>query len=175
MTTNTEVKDTGTEVMSNMDPMFKPIAEAVKTANKKNAGTYGSMAKLTLDCTTTRGMTTAEALKDFFKAQEKAATVELRVKMGENSTYRVVKGLMLKAVELGISLVRADGDIKGKTELEEEILAAKPQKSPLDKFKIAMNTAGAVAKDLTDEECITAAALLNSLLVDVSKRIKLAA
>lgn len=159
---------------SNLNPLFKPIAEAVKTMNRKGAGIYGGAIAFAHE-QFNKGAATDVQMKGVFKEQEKVASAELRVKMGENSTYRVVKGLLIAARKAGISYVKPDGDFKGKTELEAELALLSPEKSALDKFKALMNSANAVADNLTDLEAITASALVNDLLTKVAAKIKAAA
>jgi hypothetical protein len=159
---------------SNMNPAFRPIADAVKTMNRKGTGMYGNMIRFAHDAIQKDALNHVQ-LKGLFKEQEKIAAAELKVKMGENATYRVIKALLQNVREAGISMSNPDGTLKGKSQLEEEYAATLTPKSAIDKFKSTMNTANTLADSLTDVDAITAAALVNDLLTKVSKLIKLAA
>ena len=131
-----------------MNTNYAKAVEAVKTLNKKGEGLW---AALCLFVHEVRGESEAgkhnkmegEAMKTFFKTEERVADKDMKVKMGENSTYRVSKGILVKAVELDLSVVDSDGKPVGKTALEKQIkdLETTAPKSPLELFKKAVERA----------------------------------
>lgn len=150
---------------------YELIGKSVKGINKKAAGIFGLLIAFTIE----HASNGHEAVREQVKQQEKLVTETLKVKLNENSTYKVAKNLLCNCVEAGIPLRDANGDPKGKTQLEDELAATKTPKSELEKFQSTMSTASSIADKLSDHECITAAALANNLLDSVAVRIKAAA
>jgi hypothetical protein len=114
-------------------------------------------------------------IKKDFKKAERDADSEMKVKMGDNSTYRVAKGVLINSVAAGLALCHADGKPKGKTELENELADLKVPKSEIEKFKAAIGTAEKIGMKLPASDLLIAAALVNELLKEVSVGLKLAA
>lgn len=154
-----------------LNDTFRKIGSNVKAMNKKGEGIFGLLITYAIP----NAVNGHEELRKSIKAQEKFVTEELKVKLGENSTYKVAKNLLCNCVEAGISLTDANGKPKGKTQLEEELAATKTPKTPLEKFRATMDTAMKIADQLSDGECITAAALADTLFKAVAVRIKAAA
>jgi hypothetical protein len=151
-----------------MNENFKKVASAAKAITGKSGTLWFAMVSFQQDF----HKLNAEQLKEAIKGQEKEANAELRMKIGENSTYRVVKGVVIKAVELGIALVRKDGKAKGKTEVEKEIKEAVGDKSPADKFKSTMNTATLIEAKLDVNDVAVAAGLVKDLLDKMLARLR---
>lgn len=152
-----------------MNQHYEAAVKAVKGLNKQTGALWPSLVLFAV--ATVQGTDAKPA----FKAEEKLASNDAKVKMGENSTYRVQKGIIVAAIAKGIKLVDADGKPRGKTDIEDELKEGKAPKSAIDKFKIAMNTAGALADQLAAHDRIMAAALVQDLLKAVSNGIALAA
>jgi hypothetical protein len=159
---------------------FEQAAKAVKSLNTKTNGMYGHLLAFAHEHRTNG----ADALRDHFKAQEKLATLHVKVEMGKNSTYKVAKGKLIKAVELGIALVDADGKPIGKTALEEAIKGVegasaeaedkKAPATPFDQFTLALATASDAAKSIPDTDIAMAAGQVQVLLEALVKRIPVA-
>jgi hypothetical protein len=62
-------------------------------------------------------------VRKLLEMQEKLLPKEERLALGRRSTYRVSKGILAQAVDLGIPLLQPNGKVKGKTALYEEIIA----------------------------------------------------
>lgn len=152
-----------------MNKHYESAAKAVKSISGKTGSLWENLVHFAVSVDPT------DPMKDAFKAQEREASATMKVEMAKNSTYRVQKGLIVNCVAKGISLVDSDGKPKGKTDLEGELAATKVKKSAADRFKIILNSANTVADELSDHECITAAALVNDLLNKVSASIRVAA
>lgn len=161
--------------MFSYNEAYEKAIESVNSLNKKGEGLYGNLHKFAME----NMGDGAKALKETFVSHEKHASVDFKVEMKKNSTYRVVKGLLIACVDKGIPISNADGTPRGKTALEldlkEAVEAAKTPKTEAEKFRIAMNTAGAIGAKLTDAECVMAAALANELMKTLAARIKMAA
>ena len=80
--------------------------------------------------------------------------------------YRTAKSVLLKAVSMGIALVDAKGKLKGKSALEAEIKAGKDEKSELEKFQNAVETAGKIFAKIDTVADIRQAKAITALLVD---------
>ncbi|HEY9815113.1 MAG TPA: hypothetical protein V6D20_04805, partial [Candidatus Obscuribacterales bacterium] len=116
----------------------------------KGAGLWNSLVNFCIESGkhSSKGV---KELKGAFTQEEKAADKDHKVKMGENSTYRVCKSVLTKAAALDISLVDADGKVKGKTAVEQEIAAHAEEKSNYEKFKSSMNTATVLAAKVVED------------------------
>jgi hypothetical protein len=156
---------------------FQKAAAAVKTLNSKASGMYGHLVMFAVE----NKSLTHEQLKDLFKAQEKLASSQLKVEMGKNSTYKVAKGKIIKAVELGIALVDANGKPVGKTDLEGKIKDAeaalagpvtpKAEPTAFDKLQMAVAVASEQAKLIDEKDCAIAAGLVSTLYKVLADRI----
>lgn len=161
-----------------MNENFKKAASAVKVLKQKATGLFGALVAFAIDVSV-NGDTQVDKgtdIKPLFVEQEKLAAAEMKVHFGKDapSTYRVVKGLLVACVAAGIQLKDASGKPKGKTALEEELAATKVPKAEIDKFKTAMNTAGAIADKLPAHDRLVAAALVQDLLAKLTVGIELA-
>ena len=152
-----------------MNKHFEAAAKAVKSIERKTGSLWENLVHFAVSCDP------ADPIKDHFKTQEREATVYMKVEMGKNSTYRVQKTLIVNAIAKGVPIVDSDGQPRGKTAVEWDLAALKVKKGAAYRFKIAMSTANNAADELTDGECIAAAALANDLLNKVSARIRVAA
>lgn len=145
---------------------YKSVANAVKGINAKGRSMWAALVAFTLESNTNGH----ESLKDNFKAQEKLALGEMKLEMGKNSTYKVAKGVLVRATEYGVAITDPKGKPRGKTDIEKELAALKGEKSPADKFKVAMTTANTIADKLLDTDCPTAAALVSDLYAKIAAR-----
>lgn len=150
-----------------MNSNFETVARSAKTIGNKGNTLWYSMVLFQQDYAALG----KEQLKAIIKGQEREANALLRIKMGENSTYRVVKGVVLSAVEYGISLVRKDGKPRGKTEVEADIKEAKGEKAAVDKFKATMNTANAIADKLLTGDIPVSTGIVKELFDKLMKRL----
>lgn len=156
---------------------YKKAAQAVKTMNKSGNSMFGAL----LAFAHSHKGDGFEALKAQFKAQEKLASDEMKVEMGKNSTYKVAKGKLIKAVELGIPLVDADGKALGKTDLEgkikeiEDALAGpatpKAEPTPFDLFQAAMKAASEASDKVDAKDAPIMAGMALTLLKKLEARI----
>lgn len=162
--------------MSKLNEHYQQAVDAVKGINKKQGSLWSGLVLFTVEAMALIPNVEKPDMKPAFKEAEKIATVEQRVKMGENSTYRVQKGILCSCVSKGVVLVDAKGKPRGKTELEDELAALKVEKSALEKFKVSMNTATAIAGKFTaGSDYITAAGLVSDLLKKLTPHIRAAA
>lgn len=160
-----------------MNEQFRKAVTAVKTLNTKAGTLYTSLVLFAVSVMPEESRTGGQVvdLKPKFKVEETLANAEFKVEMGKNSTYRVVKNLLVNCAAKGIALVDPNGKIKGKTALEDELAGTKVPKAEIDKFKVAMNTASAIGDRLSAHDRIMAAALVQDLLKKVTTGIALAA
>lgn len=162
--------------MSKLNEHYQQAVNAVKSIDKGVKAMWPGLVLFTVEAMRLIPNVKTPDMKPAFKAAEKQATVEAKVRMNENSTYRVQKGLLCNCVSKGITIVDGAGKPRGKTELEDELAALKDEKSPLDKFKTSMNTANALAdKFTTMPEYLSAASLVNDLMKKLTPHIKAAA
>lgn len=161
-----------------MNENFRKAASAVKALKQKASGLYGALGAFVMDIAMNDGVQVVAGtdIKPAFKEQERLASAEMKVHFGKDapSTYRVVKNLFANAIAKGVSIT-SDGKLRGKTDIEADLAALKVEKSELDKFKVAMNTALAIADKLPAHDRITAATLVQELLNNVAQGIALAA
>lgn len=150
-----------------MNSNFEAAARAAKSISGKNGTLWQSMVLFQQDYPSLD----KEQMRNVIKGQEREANVEHRIKVGENSTYRVVKTVILTAIEYGISLVTAKGKPRGKTEVETDIKAARGEKSAADKFKATMATATALAGKLLLGDIPVAAGSVKELFDGLVKRL----
>lgn len=150
-----------------MNSNFEKVAKAATTINKAGSGMWGLMVAVQQDWNSLDHV----ALKETIKGQEAEANTQFKMKINENSTYRVIKGVVLSAVEYGISLVRPDGKPRGKTEVEADIKAAKGEKSAIEKFKSTIDTATKIEAKLETADLPLAAKLAKDVLDKLIKRI----
>lgn len=149
---------------------FKKVATIVRGLEKKGKGVFGALQTFVIEA----GSNGVEALKDALKAQEKLANTEMKMEMQKNSTYKVAKSVLVRAVEANIALVGADGKPRGKTDIEADLdalAAAEPEKTDFEKFQAAMNTATQLAGKVSDEDCAIAAGLVSTLYKTLADRI----
>jgi hypothetical protein len=152
-----------------MNKNFEIAAKAVKSITGKSVSLWENLVLFAV------AMDPTTEPKENFKTEERLARTEVKVEIGKNSTYRVAKGVIVNALAKGVALLDADGKPRGKTDIEDQLKAAKVKKSAADRFKIVMASANTIADELTDAECISAAALANDLLNKVSASIRKAA
>lgn len=161
--------------MFSYNEAYEKAIESVGSLNKKGEGLYGHLHRFVMD----EGVNGETALKDSFRNHEKHASVDFKVEMGKNSTYRVVKNLFIKCMKHGIPLAAADGTPRGKTALELDVKeaeeASKTPKSEAEKFRIALNTAANIGNKLSPTECVMAAALVDDLFKVLADRVPRAA
>lgn len=164
-----------------MNEHFKKAASAVKAIESKGKGMFNALLAFAHDHRTNG----ADALREHFKAQEKLASVEMKVEMTKNSTYKVAKGKLVKAVELGIELVDTDGKPIGKTALEEKIkevegTADESEKEtkavlvPAQEFAELILAASKSADKLADTDITTACAQVSDLYKKLADRLPMA-
>jgi len=155
---------------------YKKAATAVRTMNKSGNTMFGALLRFAHEHRTNG----VDALRDHFKAQEKLALSEMKAEMTKNSTYKVAKGKLLKAVELGIELVDANGEAIGKTALEGKIkeaetaatpAAPKVPATPFDLFSAAIKAASEAADKVEAKDCAIAAGLVSTLYKKLADRI----
>jgi hypothetical protein len=151
-----------------MNVNFETVAKAAKTINGKAGGLWHAMVLFQQDYASLD----KDQLKVTIKGQEQEANAALRIKIGENSTYRVVKGVILSAVELGISLINKHGKVRGKTEVEADIKEVKGEKSAVDKFKSTLSTANSIADKLLTGDLPVSAGLVKELFDKLADRIR---
>ena len=149
---------------------IKDAAMAVKSITSKSNGLWGSLATFVHE----HSSQDADALKAIFKAQEAACVSELKVKLGENSTYRVVKSVLVKARLLSIALVDDDGKLRGKTDIEDAIKAAlyKEPATAYERYTDAVVKAQKQVEKLTAQEVVAAAAVASELLSALEKKLQ---
>lgn len=153
---------------------FKTAAAECKAIDKRENNMYQALATFCIE-----GMSPCPVAgtdwKPFFKKQEQLALAEERVKMGEKSTYRVIKSTLCQCAALGIALVDSDGKIRSKSELDDSIKAYKVEKSAFDQFKTSIEAATKQVDNMTESERILGAALVDDLLKSMSKQLRLVA
>lgn len=163
-----------------MNEHYKKAAASVKTMNKSGTSMFGALLRFAHDFRTNG----AESLKEQFKAHEKLATAEMKVEMTKNSTYKVAKGKLVKAVELGIELVDAEGKAIGKTDLESKIKDAEGAPAPakpaaeatdFDKFSQALALASELSDKVKTDDTPIAAGLVSTLYKKLADRMPVAA
>lgn len=117
----------------------------------------------------------ADVLKNGIGDEEKSYRAEHPKLEAMPVAYRSAKSVIMSAVKAGVSLVRDDGSYKGKTELEKEVKAGKSEKSAVEKFTIAMNTATNVFADVDTLEdvrkCKALLAMLAETIVKAEKEL----
>jgi hypothetical protein len=162
--------------MNTLNGNYVNAVKAVKILDSKAGSLFKNIGLFVVDVAYGNGLpATGTDIKPVFKAQEMMASVEHKVAMGENSTYRVVKNLLVNCVAKGVSIVDANGKLKGKTELEKELALLKEEKSAIEKFKATMGTAEKIAAQLDARDIPNALAMIKSLMDSVPAGLKLAA
>jgi hypothetical protein len=151
-----------------MNVNFEVAAKAAKSINGKSGSLWHAMVLFQQDYM----RLDKDELKSVIKGQEQEANAALRIKVGTNSTYRVVKGVILSAVEYGVSLIDKRGKVRGKTEVEADIKEVKGEKSAVDKFKSTMTTANAIADKLLTGDLPVSAGLVKELFDKLADRIR---
>lgn len=148
-----------------MNKHYALVATAVSSINKKGEGIWGNLVHYVEDKRATNNAVTPDQMKLSFKKEEQAASIELKADMGKNSTYRVAKGVLLKAVEHKLVLVDDKGNPRGKTDVERELesLVEKKEKSAKEKFEAAMLAATKQIADLEDKDLTAATAQAQAL------------
>ena len=162
--------------MNAMNQHYEKAVAVTKQIEGKATGLWGHLCLFVGDVLAT-STDTALDMKKIFKDAEKQATAEKKVDMGKNSTYRVQKGLLIKAVELGIP-VCVDGKPVGKTHIEKLIKdeAVPAEKKPAyERFQSLANSISSVADELPEHDVILATGVLQQVMNKLTPRIKLAA
>lgn len=157
-----------------MNQHYATAAKAVKSLGKAGASLWVSLVMFAMTQQEDRVEQPVKGtdMKPMFKAAETAASVEHKVKMGENSTYRVAKGVIVQAVSLGVALVDEKGKPRGKTDIEDELKGLKDEKPAIDKFKATMATATALAAKLDAKDTVMAAAMVSDLRKSLLESLK---
>lgn len=148
-----------------MNKHYALVATAVNAINKKGEGIWGNLVRYIEDERAANNAVTPDQMKQSFKKEEAAASIELKADMGKNSTYRVAKGVLLKAVEYKLVLVDSKGNPRGKTDVERELegLVEAKGKSPMEKFAAAMLAATKQIEELEDKDITSACAQAKAL------------
>jgi hypothetical protein len=100
-----------------------------------------------------------EVMKGQFKAQEAKATAG-GVSLSELGSYRSAKSVILKAIELEVPLLAADGKPRGKTEVEADIKALKTPETPIETLTRAYALIAKKMSELTTTDEANAAYIL---------------
>ena len=161
---------------------YPTAAKAVKAIDSKGKGLWNALHSFAQEIASLG----VESVREKFKEQEKLAADHVKVAMTKNSTYKVAKGKLIKAIELGISLVDAKGKPKGKTAIEEEIKALdggkggaeepeeeKSNLTPAQQFAELVLAAGRLVPTLQDADIQTAASMVSDLYGQVASRLPL--
>jgi len=161
--------------MSNVT--FAKSVDAFVAVEKKGAGAFGTLVEFAYNVVRELpSATAADVLKSTIKSEENAYRVAHPKLDAMPTSYRSAKSVVLAAVKAGVSLIREDGTFKGKTELEKECKEGKSDKTPVEKFTIAMNTATNVFADCATLEemlaCKAALEVLASVVVAAIKEAK---
>lgn len=154
---------------------FRKAAASVKAIMAKGKGMWAALSAFAVEYQTNG----AEALREQFKAQEKLANSEFKLEIQKNSTYKVAKGKLIKAVELGIPLVDAKGKPMGKTALEEAIKVAEGPKptepkvvlTPALEFAELVMAASKTADTLAVTDMTTACSMVSDLYKKLADRL----
>jgi hypothetical protein len=161
-----------------LNKQFEIVGKAVKAIDGKAKGIFGAILAFAIEVKPTD----VEQLRGYIKAQEQIVGDTMKVKLGGNSTYKVAKGKVLKAVELGIPLVGKNGKPVGKTALEDAIKAkelelagpAAPVKAPATPFDNCMVALGVLAdeaKKIEDKDIVLLCGPMQATLDALMKRI----
>jgi hypothetical protein len=163
--------------MNVLNEHYKAATKEVKSIDRKAVSLYGNLGAFVLSVCYDNGIAPMAGtdIKPTFAFQERMAVVEEKVKMGENSTYRSIKSVLCTAVGLGVVLIDSAGNLKGKSEVEAEIKALKNDKTELEKFKSAIETATHIKDKLLPNERLIAAGLVDDLLKTMKMELKIAA
>lgn len=146
---------------------FNKAADSVSVLKKKGEGLWASLALAVHEWRSTQDApATEDGAKEMFTSEEKRINKEKLVVMGENSTYRVCKSVLLAAVRYDIPLVDADGKARGKTDVEAAVKDEKGAKSPAEKFKAALANATKAVDKMEEKEELEMAYLLAKELTD---------
>jgi len=148
-----------------MNQHFQGAVKAVKSLGKAGASLWSSlvMFAMTLQDGDPVQPDVNTDMKGAFKKAELVASIESKVAMAENSTYRAAKSVITNAVAAGILLTDDKGKPRGKTEIEDELKALKEEKTELEKFKSSIATASKIAAKLDAKDIVLAATLANDL------------
>jgi hypothetical protein len=159
-----------------MNPNYEKAVVATNALNKKASGLYGNLGAFVLDVAYANGIPAKGTdIKPLFKNEEQAAEAIMKIKMGENSTYRVIKNLFANCVMGGVNLQDGKGRLRGKSDLESELAALKEPKTAMEKFATAITTATKASDGLSASERLTAAKLASDLLDALANQLKMAA
>lgn len=148
---------------------FAKSVDSFVNAEKKGMGAFNTLVEYSHNvvCAATNP---SDALKSAIKDDETTYRAEHSALESMPAAYRSAKSVILSAVKAGVSLIRADGTYKGKSELEKECAASKSEKTAVEKFVIAINTATSVFADVdTLEDTLKCKAVL-TLLADMVVR-----
>lgn len=158
-----------------LNEQFAVAVKAVKAIDSKGKGLFNALR----DYVMAMGVVGIEEMRGYFKAQEQLATTLMKVNMTQNSTYKVAKGKLLKAIELGVSLTDSNGKPLGKTALEDAIKAASPAPtpastpfpvSPFDQCMVALGVVSDESKKIPDSDIALLCGPVQALLDQLSKR-----
>lgn len=159
-----------------LNEQFLKAVKAVKAIDSKGKGLFNALRDFVIEIKATD----AEALRGYFKAQEQYATTLMKVSMSQNSTYKVAKGKLLKAVELGVRLTDSNGKLLGKSALEDAIKAAEgpaapktptAPATPFDQCMVAISVLAENAAKVVDKDIAMIAGPVQTLLDQLVKRI----
>jgi hypothetical protein len=163
--------------MTSMNSYYELAVKDVAGIDKRSGSLFGSLIKFIVVSCYNDGAPPPEGTQigPVFRAQEKLATLEKKVLMEKNSTYRVVKALLTQCVAYQIPLIDEKGNVRGKSELEAEVKAMKGDKTDLEKFRHAIDLATKLNDKLIASERLVAIDLVNILHESMKVVLKLAA
>lgn len=151
------------------DIKFTEVVTADKAANTKANGLWGKMA---LFCTQEPMKSfTPDESKDYLKNREKEAR-EADKRWLPSNAYKSNKSLILRAKRLEVSLLRGNGETRGKTEVQDQCNEIERKDlTPYDQFMAAMNTVSKKLSKLEHGQKITAIAAISELQQRIRKEL----
>lgn len=151
-------------------PSFTAAADAAVQLVKREGGLWKNLAGFVATQVSAMqqagGAHTGESLREVVATtladnEKEYANLHKGVKLGSINAYRSAKSVALKAIECGVALTDAAGNVLGKTEVEQAIKEGKAEKTPIEKFRQSHTTLAAIAdKLLTPMELLEAIKLL---------------
>lgn len=114
----------------------------------------------------------ADVLKNSLTAEEKTYRAEYdashRTALGDMpGAYRSAKSVIMSAVKAGVSLVDGDGKLRSKSDLEKSVKELRSEKSALEKFCGALDTAEKVFADIDTLDDVRKCKATMAVLVDM--------
>lgn len=149
-----------------MNKHYLEAVGSVASLIKKGEGLWAQLVRFSHEMRTNdTPCKDGEAMKASFLTEEKAASKEQKVDMGKNSTYRVIKGILVKAAEYNVELMDAKGKPRGKTDIERELadLVPKNTKTPLEKLQASIAAASKQVDEIEDTDLAAATACVEVL------------